>query len=291
MNAAPVAMPTTASPRFFRYSADVLIHYQEEGAGPTPVVFLHGFAAALTTWHDLRGLFPHDRYRLIFLDLKGFGFSSKPRDAAYAVADQAAIVTAFLQALGVSGVVLVGHSLGGGVALLVTLGLQQQGKADLVKRLILLDSAAYPQRLPKLIRLLRMPFLNELLLLMVPTRLIVRYTLRKVFYNQDAITSERTARYVHCFSRRGIAHALIATARQLVPANFGQITAAYRTIALPVLLIWGRHDRIIRYRHGVVLHEEIAGSRLVVIEDCGHNPHEERPAECFAIIHEYLAEH
>lgn len=290
MNATPTALPTTSSPQFFRYSADVLIHYQEEGAGPTPVVFLHGFAAALTTWHDLRELFPRDRYRLIFLDLKGFGFSSKPHDAAYAVADQAAIVTAFLDAMGLSGVVLVGHSLGGGVALLVMLGLQQQGKPDLVKQLILLDSAAYPQQLPTLIRLLRLPLLNVLLLLMVPTWLIVRYTLRKAFYNQAAITSERIARYVHCFSRRGIAHALITTARQLVPANFGQITAGYRTITLPTLLIWGRHDRIIRYRHGVVLHEEIADSRLVVIEECGHNPHEERPAECFAIMREFLAE-
>jgi len=276
-----------AGSRTFRYSTSVAINYETAGDGPVPVVFLHGFAAALTTWHDIRGLFPPERFRLYLLDLKGFGFSAKPRDGRYRPEDQADVVAAFLAHEGLSDVVLVGHSLGGGIALLVHLRDREAG-GNAVGRLILIDCAAYPQRLPRIMRWLKRPLLGWSILHLLPLGFMVRFTLEHVFHDPAAITPERMARYAGCFSRRGVDRAFIATCRQLDPDRYGEVAAAYCTIAIPTLVIWGREDRIIRFTLGERLAAAIPGARMVMIDRCGHNPHEEKAAETFAAIGEFL---
>ena len=274
--------------REFRYRDDVVISYEVDGAGPTPVVFLHGFAAALITWDDIRSFFPHDRYRLYFLDLKGFGHSSKPHDGAYRPTDQAAIVAAFLSDQGLSKTILVGHSLGGGIALLTLLGVQAGGKGDLIAGLVLIDCAAYPQRLPPVLNLLRVPILGWAILHLLPVPFMVKFTLTKLCYDRKTVTPERIARYINSFDRTGIAHVLIESARHLVPEDYARIIPAYREIAVPALIIWGMHDPIINLQEGIRLHHAVPASRLVVIDACGHIPQEESPVKTYAAIADFL---
>jgi pimeloyl-ACP methyl ester carboxylesterase len=280
---------STVSRREFRYSDDVVISYEVEGAGPTPVVFLHGFAAALTTWDDIRGLFPADRYRLYFLDLKGFGHSSKPHDGAYRPTDQATVVAAFLADQGLRKTILVGHSLGGGIALLTLLDAQAGGKGDLVDGLVLIACAAYPQRLPPVLRLLRVPILGWAILHLLPVPFMVKFTLTRLYHDRKAVTPQRIARYIDSFGRRGIAHVLIESARHLVPEDYARIVTSYRDIAVPVLIIWGMHDPIISLQEGTRLHHAVPASRLVVIDACGHIPQEESPEKTYAAIADFLA--
>jgi len=233
-------------------------------------------------------LFPTDRYSLYLLDLKGFGFSSKPRDGRYSIEEQAAIVTAFLERQGLSHVVLAGHSLGGGIALLIYLQAMDAGKRSLIDRLVLVDPATYPQRLPRVMRWLRTPLLGRAILHLLPLRFMVRFALEHVFYDHRAITEGRIARYMTCFGRRGIVPVFIATCRQLDPDRYAHLPDRYPTIAVPTLILWGEHDRIISPRHGEKLHAAIPGSRLVVIPGCGHNPHEELPAQTYRAIDDFL---
>jgi len=279
---------TAVPPREFRYRDDVAIGYEVDGTGPTPVVFLHGFAAARTTWDDIRGFFPRDRFSLYFLDLKGFGSSSKPRDDAYGPADQAGMVTAFLADRGLRQVVLIGHSLGGGIALLTYLGARALGNDDLVGSLVLIDCAAYPQPLPPVMRSLAVPLLGSAILHLLPTRFMVRFTLGHIFRNHAAITPERVARYMACFSGKGLAAAFIATCRRLVADRYTTAVESYPTITVPTLIIWGREDPLIAVGCGERLHRDIPGSRLLVIGGCGHVPQEERPAETWAAIQAFL---
>ena len=279
---------STVPRREFRYRDDVVISYEVEGAGPTPVVFLHGFAAALTTWDDIRGFFPPARYRLYFLDLKGFGHSSKPHDGAYGPTDQAAVVAAFLADQGLRKTILVGHSLGGGIALLTLLGARAGGKGDLIGGLVLIGCAAYPQRLPPVLRLLRVPVLGWAILHLLPVPFMVKFTLRRLYHDRKAVTPERIARYIDSFGRRGIAHVLIESARHLVPEDLPRIIPAYRDIAVPVLIIWGRHDPMINLQEGIRLHHTVPASRLVVIDACGHIPQEESPVKTYAAIADFL---
>jgi pimeloyl-ACP methyl ester carboxylesterase len=274
--------------RTFSYNESVQINYEVCGNGLLPVVFLHGFAAALTTWDDIRGMLPPDRYRFYFLDLKGFGRSSRPRDDAYRPADQAELLTAFLEAEDLRNAVLVGHSLGGGVALLTYLETRSRGKDALIGGLVLIDSAAYLRKLPPVFRLLRVPLLGWAILNLLPVSLMVRYVLFRIYHDARSVTPARVARYTAIYDNRDSAHILIGSARQLIPENFPQVVASYRQIAVPVLIIWGENDPIIRVADGHRLHQDIPGSRLMVFNQCGHNPHEEKPGDTVAAIVEFL---
>lgn len=282
---------TSNSRKSFNYQDRVVINYELRGDGPTPVVFLHGFAAGLITWEDIRPLFPVASFRLYLLDLKGFGFSSKPRDSRYTPEDQANVVISFMKAQKLHHVVLIGHSLGGGIALLAIRQGEAEGARELIDRLILIDCAAYPQQLPRMLRWLRIPVLGKAILHFLPVRVMVFYTLIHIFHDRKGVTPERIARYVTCFGREGIDHVFIETCRSLIPDRYRTMPDFYRTIAIPTLIIWGGEDRIISSLNGKRLQSDIPGSRLAIIADCGHNPHEERPAETFAAIAEFLEIH
>lgn len=261
--------------------------YQVEGTGPVPVVLLHGYAASIATWHDLRRLIPPDRYTTYLLDLKGFGFSAKPNDTRYSPADQAALVAGFLEALGLTDVVLVGHSLGGGIALLTATRLRDRDSGR-VARLVLVDAAAYRHPLPPIMRLLARPLAGTLLLTLVPTRTIVRHVLRACFHEQAGITPARIERYALGFSRHGICHAFGESVRRIIPPDYDRLVAAYGNLGVPTLIVWGRNDRITPLAMGERLARELPGASLSVIDDCGHNPHEERPVETWREISAFL---
>jgi pimeloyl-ACP methyl ester carboxylesterase len=273
--------------RTFLYSGNVPIHYQVGGCGPVALVFLHGFAAAHNTWHDLARLFPADRFRLFLLDLKGFGLSAKPRDGAYAVEDQAAMVHAFIREQGFRSVILVGHSFGGAVALRICLHTQGE-EPYCIEKLVLIGCAAYPQRLPKFFRRLRNPLIGPLLLHLVPARMMARDTLAKVFYDAAAITPERFERYVRYFRGKGIPYALRATVKKIDPEAYAHIGERYRELAVPTLIIWGEEDHIVKLKQGRRLHGDLTGSQMKIMKKCGHIPHEERPAETFAAMEAFF---
>lgn len=271
----------------FSYAGTISIHYRTVGQGPLPILFLHGFASSSTTWQELAGLFPGEEYTLFLLDLKGFGLSAKPKDGAYAIEDQAELVKAFILDRGFRSLVLVGHSLGGAVALRVCIDAAKDGGNYRVAKLILIDSAAYPQRLPRFFRKLRSP-LGPLFLRLMPVRMLVQGVLERVFFDKAAITAEKFERYTSYFRGKGIAYALRATVKAVEPEAYAQIEESYRRLKLPVLIIWGAEDRNVRLSLGQRLQGDLSGSRLRVLEKCGHNPHEERPEETYSEISAFL---
>jgi pimeloyl-ACP methyl ester carboxylesterase len=274
--------------RFFTYGGKLPIHYAVRGHGPVQAIFLHGFAASHKSWLDVAPLFPEDRYTLYLPDMKGFGLSGKPRDGAYAIADQVAIIRSLIIELGLSSVVLVGHSLGGAVALGLCLEATETALPFEVEKLVVLDCAAYPQKLPKFFKRLRSRT-GALLLRLIPVRITVQDVLRKVFSDPAAAAPELTERYIRYFRGRGIVYALRATAKSIDPAAFADIGLKYRKLSLPVLIIWGREDRIIKIHNAYRLQQALPRARLEIIEQCGHNPHEECPSRTFDLIGDFLS--
>lgn len=272
---------------FFTCNAEISIHYRTVGHGPLPILFLHGFASSSTTWQELMALFPAAECTLFLLDLKGFGRSSKPKDGAYAIEDQAEIVRKFILAQGLHSLVLVGHSLGGAVALRVSLDAEKGDDPFVIEKLVLIDSAAYPQRLPRFFRKLRSP-LGPLFLRLMPVRMLVQGVLDRVFFDKAAITAERFERYTHYFRGKGVAYALRATVKAIDPEAYADIEESYRRLKLPVLIVWGAEDRNVRLSLGQRLQGDLRGSRLRILEKCGHNPHEERPEDTFSEISAFL---
>jgi pimeloyl-ACP methyl ester carboxylesterase len=278
------------SRRCFAYGPGVCIHYETEGNGPVPVLLLHGFAASRTTWDDLRTRFPPGRYTLYLLDLMGFGLSSKPRGDACGPVEQAAIVLAFMADRELSRVILVGHSIGGTVALLAGLMARRSAWRHLIGGLVLIGAPAWPQPFPRFFRYLKIPLLGSVILKLLPTRLVVTRALESVYFDRTLVDDRHIDRYADCFRGSETINALVRSARQLVPEQWEEYCAEYPRLDTPLLLIRGSHDRVVKPWQGERLRDAVPGARLVVIERCGHNPHEERPDETWRLIERFLEE-
>src|SRR5919106_720766 len=99
--------------------APVKLYYRDEGSGP-PLLLIHGFGASTFTWRYVAPDLARTN-RVIAVDLKGFGQSDKPFDERYSVYDQAELLAQLIQEKDLRDLTLVGHSFGGGVALLLAL--------------------------------------------------------------------------------------------------------------------------------------------------------------------------
>lgn len=263
------------------------LYYETHGSGNS-IIFLHGLGGSLYTWRYLVGPFePH--YRLILFDLKGAGKSPKPYDHNYSMFDQGELIYQFILQNGLRNVTLVGHSFGGGVALLVALKL---GKYDpqRLSRLILIDSVAYPQKLPGVIRMLRIPWLGALGLYLIPDKTKVSNMLETIYFDVSKITPTDVEAYATPLSAPGAKFALRQTAKQIIPDNMEEIIGMYPRINVPTLIIWGQEDRIIPVENGVRLHNDIKNSQLVIIDRCGHDPPEEKPEKVIEIMQKFLGD-
>ena len=260
------------------------IHYEETGAGSL-VLFIHGLGQSSFCWRGLRDRLPG--HRLIALDLKGFGQSDKPDDDKYSVADQATLVSEFIAALDLGQVALVGHSLGGAIALQLAL-LAQKADEGRVRGLILMDPAAYPQGMPNFMKLFRTPVLGELALLLTPPEFGARLALKQQYYDAGKVSEEAIEAYAGAMRSPGARGALLATARQIIPPNVDEIIASYPQVKVPTLLIWGDHDSLVPLEIGKRLSQDIPGARLEVVENCGHCPQEEMPDPTADLVSGFL---
>ncbi len=250
----------------------VKINYYEAGQGP-PVILLHGFGACAYTWRFLAPELAKD-HRVFTIDLKGYGLSDKPEDGKYAVSDQADLVAAFIRQKDLHDLVIMGHSMGGGVTLMTYLKVREDQPAR-VKRLVLIDSAGYPQKLPWFIWLAQAPVLGSVGGKLVSPRTAAAMVLRKCYYHKDRITEEQIDTYAYYGSLPGAREAVTQTARQLVPDDIDALTARYKTISVPVLIIWGADDEVVPLSVGKNFKRDIPGSELVILPECGHIPLEE----------------
>jgi pimeloyl-ACP methyl ester carboxylesterase len=268
---------------YFYPSAGDSIHYRVTGSGRRHILLLHGFAASLHTWDDLVPFFPANEYTLHLIDMKGHGRSLKQCRGDYSALHNAHIVNAYIHSRGLGEVIVIGHSFGGLVGISAALECPQ------ISRLILIDSPGFPQTIPRFMRILRIPFLGPLFMTFLSPRRIARKGLESVFYRHERITQRLVERYAAGYSGLTAARGLAETVRQMIPDNVEQITSQYAGLAIPVLILWGEHDRIVKQWQGQKLHQKIAGSRLTTIGGCGHNPHEERPEKTFGLIRTFLA--
>ncbi|MGA3286795.1 MAG: alpha/beta hydrolase [Bacteroidota bacterium] len=271
----------------FDYSDKIQINYEIHGNGNSTLVFLHGFGASVETWRDIQSPLSKGN-TLFFLDLKGFGLSSKPDDGKYSLEDQAEIVLAFLKAHNLRDITLVGHSYGGAVSLFTYLKDRSGHARGIIRRLVLIDAAAYVQQLPFFIDILRKPFINWVVMNLVPTQITASFTLHYLFYDENKLSEERITRYAEYFNQPGSYNSFVECAKQIVPPNPDSISALIKTIAVTTLIIWGANDPAIPLEEGQRLHQDIRISKLVIIPNCGHIPHEESPEESLNAILNFL---
>ena len=251
----------------------IRVHYQEAGEKTNPaLVLIHGFASSTLVWSKVFLRLAQAGFRVIAVDLLGFGYSGKPRNGEYTIAGQAALLMRLLERLGIKRAILVGSSYGGAVAATCALDHSQR-----VEKLVLIGTVNNNQPLRyKLMRVFSSPVLGDVVSpLLIGSRRLLRKRMKRVYDRHSWVLDERRVDARHFPLRAsGTQRAIIRTVRGW---DAERISRDAHLIQQPTLLMWGENDLEIPLADGERLHQEIPGSRLVVFLNCGHLPHEEYP--------------
>ena len=254
------------------------VHYRDEGAGP-PLLLLHGTGASLHTW-DAWAAALAPKYRVVRMDLPGFGLTGPSRAGDYSAAAYVAFLEAFRKAMGLSNFALAGNSLGGQVAWNYAVA-----HPDVVTDLILVDAAGFKIENPALVfRLARIPLLSKLLAALDPGPM-VRKSLRDAYGDPSKVTPEVVERYRRLALRAGNRDAFVARAQQPEPDR----TATLPGIRARTLLLWGDKDRLIPVSNAQRFAQAIPGAQLIVYQGVGHVPMEEIGERSAADVDAFLS--
>ncbi len=147
----------------------------------------------------------------------------------------------------------------------------------LPKGIVLLDALVYKTEMPFFVNYVRIPIIGILMLNLLSAEYQAEYTLNNIFYNKSKVTPEKISRYSYLIKLDGYDDAVIQTANQIIPENFEKYTDYYRYFNIDTLILWGRQDSSLPLESGIKLSQELKNSKLVIIEECGHNPQEEQP--------------
>jgi 4,5:9,10-diseco-3-hydroxy-5,9,17-trioxoandrosta-1(10),2-diene-4-oate hydrolase len=194
----------------------------------------------------------------------------------------------FIDEMGWKSVTVIGNSMGGLLAISMALNLKGR-----VSRLVLAGSAGLGREVSLLLRLARIPWLGELALLPMGLRPVAHYSLRRLFADPSRLPNYLVDVTCDNYKRRSIRDNLLHATR--IGVSFGgqddSINSRGRLheIKVPTLLIWGRQDGVIPLQHGEIARELIAGSKLTVIDDCGHVPQIEHPDRFVEEVERFLA--
>jgi pimeloyl-ACP methyl ester carboxylesterase len=268
----------------FSHFADidgVRVHYQEKGEG-APLVLLHGYTASTFAWKDVFEPLS-EQFRVIAVDMKGFGFSGKP-DGDYTRRAQGDLVIRLLDHLKIDRAILCGNSMGGEVSMNAAVR-----HSDRVSALILVDSSGVTVGGGGSVApgVASWPVIGPALMsLALTSDSMVRDGLRQCFYDKSIVTDEQVAAYYRPLKTRDGQHAAYLARAQ---AAINTIEPEISKIAQPTLIIWGAEDELIPPEAGRRLNSLIAGSRLVVFDKCGHVPQAEMPGRFAGEVKSFVA--
>jgi pimeloyl-ACP methyl ester carboxylesterase len=280
-----------AASRYVELPSGVRLHYRDQGQGPT-LLLIHGFSASLHTWEPwverlATGENRISDYRIVSLDLPGHGLTQAPAGYTATIETLRDEVAAFTQAVGLTRFTLVGSSMGGNIAWQYALAHPEQ-----VEALVLVDASGWQDTRPEanqespVMQLMRNPSMRPLLRDLDRTALY-RAGLQASFANPALVDDAMLARYVEMSRAPG--HRDILTQLYLGHSEC-ELASAERLAALrmPVLILHGERDNLVPPEHATLFRDAIPGAELVVFENVGHIPQEERPDESAMALHEFL---
>jgi pimeloyl-ACP methyl ester carboxylesterase len=262
------------------------VSYRTAGQGPA-LLLLHGVTNSSQTWERVAPPLS-ERFTLIAPDLLGHGASASPR-GDYSLGAHATGVRDMLTALGHDRVTVVGHSLGGGIAMQFAYQFPER-----CERLVLVSSGGLGREVHLLLRAAALPGADYVLPLLTSTHLLglgrgLGGVLRRVRLAPDG-DLDVLARGLGSLDNAGSRQAFLHTLRAVVDVG-GQRVSAHDRLELaaliPSLIVWGQRDSIIPVEHGEAAHAAMPGSRLEVFPGAGHMPHHADPDRFARVLTEF----
>src|SRR5947208_6399256 len=246
----------------------VRIHYQEAGDEKAPpMILIHGFISSNLIWTNTLLPLAHKGFRVIAPDLPGYGYSDKPADAEYTIAEQAATMIGLMDRLQIKKAIMVGASYGGAIA--ATMALDYP---DRVEELVLVGAVTNDNvKKNLLLRVSCLPIIGDIATpLFLGSRWILRKRMEDMYRRMGKPINEKMVASRHHLLETANAHrTMIRTARRW---SANRIEREASLIRQPTLLVWGDEDTHIPIENAIKLRDTIPNARLIVFRNCGHLP-------------------
>jgi pimeloyl-ACP methyl ester carboxylesterase len=244
------------------------IHYLDEGSGPA-LLLVHGLAGQMHNFtHSLFDRLKRE-HRVVVLDRPGSGYSVRPADASAAIGAQAHTIARFCQTLGLERPLVVGHSLGGAIALALALNHPEQ-----VGGLALIAPVSHPvEQVPPPFDGIEIasPLVRRLIAwtLATPLSIANRALALATLFGPQAVATDFATEGGGLLNLRPCS--FIGASCDLAAADLADMPARYKSLTLPVGILYGTDDRILDpAAHGTALAEKLPGADLELIEGGGH---------------------
>jgi pimeloyl-ACP methyl ester carboxylesterase len=282
-------MPST--PAFEVHEANLHGHravYRTIGSGPN-VVLIHGMINSSRHWEQVAQKLAGS-YRVIAPDLIGHGDAATPR-GDYSLGAHAASIRDLLTTIGVEKATIVGHSLGGGVAMQFFYQVPQR-----TERLVLISSGGLGHGVSPLLRSAALPGSGALLRLATRPSLVGTLAAVGGRLRQRGVSTgvylQAVARALGPLQEPGSRQAFLQTLRSVIDAKGQKVSARDRLYLLgemPTLIVWGERDRTIPLAHGLEAQQSIPNCRFETLPRAAHFPNLEDPEALAAVLGDFLA--
>lgn len=264
------------------------VNYIQAGDGPV-LLLIHGVAGTLDNWGPvIEPLAEH--YTVVASDLPGHGRSA-PAAGDYSLGAMASGLRDLLFALGHERATLVGHSLGGGIAMQFSYQFPEW-----TERLVLVSSGGLGPEVSAILRAATLPGAGLFIAATAAAGTAIGHPVGRVLSAIGRRPGADVAEVVRGYGSladRDRRAAFLSTLRGVVGSEGQRVHAAdrlYLAEGLPVLIIWGARDPIIPVSHAESAHEAIPGSRLEIFDGIGHLPQVEAPERFVAVLRRFMAE-
>jgi pimeloyl-ACP methyl ester carboxylesterase len=264
------------------------VSYRSAGDGDEVILLIHGIVGCAAQWDQVVPLLA-ERYTVVAPDLLGHGQSAKPR-GDYSLGAYAASVRDLLVALGHRRATVVGHSLGGGVAMQFA-----YEYPPFAERLVLVSSGGLGPEVHLILRAATLPGAELVLPVIAHERLhgvggALAGALGRLGLRLGHDLAEM-ARGYGSLADAGARMAFIHTLRAVLDITGQRVSATdrlYLAELLPSLVIWGSRDPLIPVEHAYVAQRELPGSRLEIFDGVGHFPQLAEPMRFAMALRDFV---